>query len=248
MIKGIIFDLGHTLMEFTGTWDEVEAEGRKRMAAYLKKKNVKSGEEIAYDFWQNRQNGYLEADQNHVEFTAEQALKKALKKSRLNEKMKRLVQGALKAYFSPEEENWRLFEDTHEVLNRLKKEGYLLGLISNVTDVDFFQRCLKRLKFTRYFNPAVPSAGHPVRKPHPDIFLHVANTWKIPPSEIVMIGDLLYFDIYGAHQAGMKGIWVSKDHDKAYRFAPEELEQDPKMIPEAVVHTLSEILDVLKKL
>jgi putative hydrolase of the HAD superfamily len=267
MIKGIIFDLGHTLMEFTGVWEEVEAEGKKRMAAYLKKKKLNPSEEMAQDFWQNRQNGYLEADKNHRELTAEQALVKTLEKfnvkthslsrhwraegskePHLNGKMKPLIQGALKAYFSPEEENWRLFHDAYVVLKHLKKEGYLLGLISNVTDVPFFNRCLKKLKLTPYFNPAVPSAGHPVRKPHPEIFLHIARTWGINPSEIAMVGDLLYFDIYGAHQAGMKGVWLSTNHDKAYKFTPEELKDDPRLVPEATIYSLTEILMLVKNL
>ena len=41
MIKGIIFDLGSTLMRFTGDWEAVSREGVEAMATwYLKKKHI----------------------------------------------------------------------------------------------------------------------------------------------------------------------------------------------------------------
>ena len=42
MIKGIIFDLGSTLIKFEGNWQTTDREGAEAMATwYLKKKHIK---------------------------------------------------------------------------------------------------------------------------------------------------------------------------------------------------------------
>lgn len=53
-------------------------------------------------------------------------------------------------------------------------------------------------------------AGWLVRKPHRAFFDKVVRHFGGKPQEIVMIGDKLFADIWGANRAGMTTVWVQK--------------------------------------
>lgn len=245
-IGAIIFDLGHTLMDFPGEWGVVENLGRKNLLKLLRENKFPVSEEAVDYFGKRRDEGHHKADVELVEFTAEMAFRDMITKFGLNGMENGVVSLALERYFAPELETWRAFPDSLSTLKALKKHGFLIGLISNATHHPFILNCLDRFGFREYLNPALSSAAFHVRKPHPDIFHHVASQWGISPEQIAVVGDQLYFDIFGAHQAGMKGIWFEQETDKAHTFIPEELRNDDRLAPDHTIHALSELLELLK--
>lgn len=50
-----------------------------------------------------------------------------------------------------------------------------------------------------------------VEKPAPSLFLTAAEQLNVPVGQILFIGDNPSVDIYGAHQVGMKTMWVQHD-------------------------------------
>lgn len=245
-MKGIVFDLGHTLMEFQAEWDDVFLQGRLRLQEFLKAHGLPVPPEFIENFEKNREQGYARSDQTHVEHTAEQALLRSFREFQLNGAAKKLVREALEAYFAPEVERWNRYPDSLPVLETLRGLGYRIGLISNATDHSFVLRCAERIGVTPYLDPIISSAEFLVRKPHPDIFLQVANLWGMEPEQMVMVGDQLYYDVYGARQVRMKAIWMKRDTDKAYTYIPESVKQDSLLIPDAVANSLSEIPEILQ--
>jgi len=51
-------------------------------------------------------------------------------------------------------------------------------------------------------------------KPDPALFLAAAEQLQVPAEQVLFIGDNPSVDIYGAHQAGMRTMWVQ--HDAAW--------------------------------
>jgi len=247
-IRGVIFDLGHTLMEFKSDWDDVYRRGHDSLHAFLQKNGYKVDEAVVRHFFEHFYEQHHVSDKTLVEYTATQAIKTMFQKYDLNHADERFFQEALDAFFLPEIEGWQAKEGSLELLQTLTKEGYRVGLISNATHHPFVMQCVEKMGFTPYLDPAVSSADFPVRKPHPDIFFHLGEAWKLKPEEICMVGDQLYFDVFGAHQAGMSAIWINRPTDKAHTFIPEDLVNDPLLQPEGTIEHLSELPAVLRKL
>ena len=213
MIKGIIFDLGHTLVQLTRNIDEVAREGAETLASwYLKKKHVKLDQTALIEtFLAERDRGWELANQTHVEVLATQTLRDTLDKIEAPPatKTKVMLEAAIKTYFEPEQAAWQVYVDTIETLNLLKQQGYRLGLYSNASDDRLIQRLVNENRLRPHLSITFSSAGWGWRKPKPEPFELIANRWELLPEEIVVVGDTLNADILGAQNAGMPGILVT---------------------------------------
>ena len=61
-------------------------------------------------------------------------------------------------------------------------------------------------------------------KPHPDGLLMVANQWKIPPSQLVYVGDFK-FDMIAAKQAGMNACLLANDRNAPFHHMADKVIQ-----------------------
>jgi FMN phosphatase YigB (HAD superfamily) len=211
LIKGVIFDLGNTLICMTRAWDTVIWEGAQAMATwYLKKKHIKlNSTALIETFIAERQAGYKIALQSQSEVQARETLHKALAKIEAPASTGPIIDAALKIYFGPEEEAYQPYPDAVATLKSLKKQGYRLGLYSNATDDLLVQRLINRNGLRPWLSPTFSSAGWGWRKPKREPFELIAQRWGLPPEEVVVIGDTLQADILGAQNAGMKSILVT---------------------------------------
>ena len=213
MIKGIIFDMGNTLLRFAGDWDTVIQAGAQAMANwYFKKKHIKLDQlALVEAFLNERAAGREIAHQTHTEVLARQSLRDALKKIEAPASAEALVEAAIKVFFEPEEAVWRSYPDAADTLKGLYSRGYRLGLYSNATDDPLVQRMINTNGLRPWLSPTFSSAGCGWRKPKPEPFEMIAGRWGLRPGEIVVVGDTLKADILGAHNAGMFSILVTMD-------------------------------------
>jgi putative hydrolase of the HAD superfamily len=212
LIKGIIFDLGHTLIRLSRDWQVVAQEGAEAMAEwYFKKKHIKvEAAALIEAFSAARAAGYELAQQTHAEVLTEQSLRDALTKIEAPASARAFVEAAVKIYFEPEEAAWQAYPDAVDSLKQLK-EQYRLGLYSNATDDKLIQRLVNRHKFRPLLSPTFSSAGWGWRKPKREAFELIAGRWGLAHEEIVVVGDTLNADILGAQNAGMPAILVTMD-------------------------------------
>jgi HAD superfamily hydrolase (TIGR01662 family) len=217
LIKGIIFDLGSTLLRFTGDWPGVEREGAEAMADwYLRKRHIKlDGPALVETFLAERAAGRKVAQETQTEVLAQQSLIEALKKIAAPAAAEALVEAAIKVYFAPEEAASVAYPDAAETLKQLKSHGYRLGLYSNATDDKLIQRLVNQIGLRPWLSPTFSSAGWGWRKPKPEPFALIAARWGLTPAEVVVVGDSLTADIQGAQNAGMPGILVTMDEAPA---------------------------------
>lgn len=103
---------------------------------------------------------------------------------------------------------WKLFPEVEDVLRALKKRGYILGLVSN-WDSRLLKLC-SGLGLDPYLDFKVISAAFGVAKPSPKIFEEALRKAGVKANEALHVGDSLEDDIRGAHEAGIKAIWVDR--------------------------------------
>jgi HAD superfamily hydrolase (TIGR01549 family) len=243
LIKGIIFDLGSTLMRFTGDWEAVSREGVEAMARwYLKKKHIKLDVPALIEtFLIERVAGWEAARQTQLETLAQQTLRQTLQKIDAPSSAEALVEAALKIYFGPEEAFWQVYPDATETLKLLKEQGYRLGLYSNATDDAFIQRMVNRLGLRPWLSPTFSSAGWGWRKPRRELFDLIAQRWGLSAQEIAVVGDTLDADVLGAQNAGMHSILVTMDENPSNA-------NHRHIQPTAVAGSLSELPELVAQL
>lgn len=243
MIKGIIFDLGNTLIYMTRGWEEVAQEGAQAMANwYLKKKHIKLNAGALIEvFLAERAQGYALAQQTQQEIPVGQYLRQALKKIEAPALASAFVEAAIKTCFEPEENAWQVYPDAVNILKQFKRQRYELGLYSNATDDKCVQRLINRHKLRPFLSPTFSSAGWGWRKPKPEPFRLIAQRWNLPPEQVVVVGDTLNADILGAQNAGMASVLVTM-HE-----APSN-DNHRHIQPTAVARTLSELPQLISQL
>lgn len=99
-----------------------------------------------------------------------------------------------------------LYEGVIPTLKTFKKEGYLLGLITNGRyDVQWPN--IQALELSPFFSSILISEKEGIRKPETAIFHRGLSQLNVRSEHAVFIGDHPISDIKGAKEAGLKTIW-----------------------------------------
>ena len=112
-------------------------------------------------------------------------------------------------YLQHYEEKWALFEDVLPCLATLSR--YNLGIISNGNGKQQ-RRKLHDLGIESKFVTIVTSEDLGVWKPKPEIFWEACRQASVAPSECLYVGDNLRVDAQASQAAGMRGIWLNRNH------------------------------------
>ncbi|MDP2908018.1 MAG: HAD family hydrolase [Nanoarchaeota archaeon] len=104
------------------------------------------------------------------------------------------------------------FEESVAVLEKLKKEGYKLALVSD-TDCFTTDEVLDKYGLRKYFDEIVLSYKVEMLKTDPNMYHLVLEKLNIDKSDALVVGDSLETDIKGAKEAGINAVLVDrKDH------------------------------------
>src|SRR5574337_1849130 len=180
MLRGVIFDLGSTLlyMEHDHNWGVILSRMRADMLAHL--------QDAGYaldgpDFLSRMSARFAEFDRQRqtdwVEYTTEWILRATLEEMGAPPPSPQLVAGAIAAYYAYSESQWRLMPGVHETLQQLAACGLRLALISNASDAGNVHRLIDNARLRAYFDPILVSAAVGIRKPNPKIFELVLAQW-----------------------------------------------------------------------
>jgi len=111
---------------------------------------------------------------------------------------------------------WRLFEDTKDVLKGLLDEGWKHAILSN--HVPELRSLVDGLGLSPLIDRIVNSAETGFEKPHPGAFQAALSSLD-DPAEVWMIGDSINADILGAESVGLRAILVRCKDPRAQRIA-----------------------------
>lgn len=125
------------------------------------------------------------------------------------------------------------------LLRKLTKQGYLLGLISNTgsTPGNTLRSYLKANGVLSYFNTLTFSDEICRRKPSVEMFQETVSSLGVTPQEVVHVGDHPTQDVSGALGAGLHAVWLKRNMDL-----------EPPGESDAVITDLSELSEVLAAL
>lgn len=205
-MRGVIFDLGSTLIYRTGL--DIEREKCATLAAFATAElGYADSTSLAERLLRARLEAWRRSDEEQVEYLATRTIAEVFAASNLPAD-DATVRRAETVFFEPEVRVSRLYPGARETLQAVAARGLRLGLISNASSHQLILDITRKLGIADYFNPLVTSAGFGRPKPHPSIFAHVLDAWGLPPVGVVMIGDTLGADILGANTVGLRSILI----------------------------------------
>lgn len=130
----------------------------------------------------------------------------------------------------------------HQVLSRLKEDGYEMYVITNgVTETQ--ESRMARSGLDQYFRDAFISGRIGAGKPSKEFFDYVER--HVPgfaKKDALVIGDSLSSDIKGGVEAGIPTCWFTRETDGDRR---RRLLQESGLKPDHVIGSLMEIFDVV---
>jgi HAD superfamily hydrolase (TIGR01509 family) len=236
--RGIIFDLGSTLIHRTGL--ELEREKCATLAAAVASE-LGGGDPGAFaaHLLEIRLEAWRRAAEEQVEHPATRSIAEALAAVGISAD-DAMLSRAEAVFFEPEVRASRLYPGAADLLGMLAEAGLRVGLISNATSHRLILDITQKHGIARFFDPLVTSAEFGRPKPHPAIFARVLDAWGLPAAEVVMVGDTLGADILGASRVGMRSILVDIEPN------PDNARFSASVHPHARVTDLRQIPDVLR--
>jgi len=189
-IKGVVFDLDNTLLDFM------------KMKEYAVKAAIKGMIEAGLKV--NEDKSYIEINSIYEEFGWEnqKVFDVFLEKSIGHVDNKFLAAGIV-AYRRAREANLMAYPNVNKTLLALSKSGIKLGVVSDAPSREAWMR-IYYLNLYHYFDVVITFDDSGERKPSPIPFQLALDGMGLRPEETIMIGDWPERDVVGAQQIGMK--------------------------------------------
>ena len=189
-IKGVIFDLDNTLLDFMKMKEfAVKAAIKGMIEAGLMVNEDDSYNEIVAIYeklgWENQKvfDVFIEKQIGHVEH-------------------KYLAAGIV-AYRRAREANLMAYPNVNKTLMALAKSGIKLGVVSDAPSREAWMR-IYYLNLYHFFDVVITFDDTGERKPSEKPFKMCLDALNLDPEETIMVGDWPERDVVGAQKIGMK--------------------------------------------
>ena len=211
MIKGIIFDLDNTLMDF------MKMKGRAIDAAITAM--IDAGLQIS------KKESQAKIDMIYKEKGIEfQKVFDILLEQVLEGVDYKVLAAGIVAYRKAREAELTPYPHVYPTLIQLSKLGLKLGILSDAPSKEAWLR-LAYLNFHHIFDEIVTFDETGERKPSPVPFRAILKKLDVAPEEALMVGDWAERDIVGASNVGMKTAFAkygdtfdTKEHSADYEL------------------------------
>lgn len=232
-MKAVLFDLGHTLIDYYCDWKGPEERGVAGIYEIVRESSpgVERDGFTAYLAERLRDARSMKYDR-YVEVPLAELLGECLEKYGCLDEDN--LQRSLEVFYGVLLEDRRLVAGAVELLSSIKERGLSIGLISDVAwglPSEFPMRDIRHFGLDAYFDDYVFSTDVGLRKPHPKIFKIALSNLGVDASEAMYVGNSLAQDIRGAKGVGLKAVL------KCSAFCP----QAEGVVPDHTVRTLGEV-------
>lgn len=244
--NSVIFDLGFTLVTFENftlsKYLQTLNRGLDQMVQYLTDQKI-INDSVAFkaQFKKLRNQNFEQSLTNYIETSTEVTLKQTFESLKLPSLKPEIVNKAILIYHSTEGAFWKIRSDAEPLLKDLSAKQFKLGVLSNAPFHKGILQILETKKLTRYFDVISSSAQIGFCKPDRRCFEYILNKLGVSPTQAIMVGDDLKNDILGAHELGMKTIYVKKN----FKITP--MEAPTQVKPDAEISNLTEIIPIIDK-
>ena len=241
-VRGILFDFGHTLVDFQRTQEALhsayeEIRARIEAVAYMEVpefldlvERVAGGVDrlVAESYEQRRME---EVDQAELFRQALSGIGFDLPDD--------IIEHIVALDHSAYSNSITVEPEILAALDELRRARYRMGLVSNISlRPDLMRADLERMGLAKYLDAMVFSSEVGLRKPDSRIFQEALDRLGVEPQETVFVGDRLYDDVSGAQAVGMRAVLTRQFRQ----------EDDPDYAPDAVISHLSELPKVLDRM
>ncbi len=244
MIRGVIFDLGDTLVtQEPLAGGDSNLDGATAILPLIREYSggSPSAEELAAAIGEKLQGAIVSSyESSYSQPNAEALFHDVL--SELECSLPREhVQTVLNNYFRRHYERMLPLTDVIETLTLAKGLALNLGILANVLwGPELLRDRLRRLGIAPLMSCVVFSCEIGWMKPFPGAYREILRRMDLRASEVVMVGDDPFVDIVGAQRAGLKAIWKRLDSNQAppKGAKPNQTIEDIRQLLPAVVELM----------
>jgi len=239
-IKGILFDLGDTLLKFGRVDIPSLFEAGARLAyEHLEQMGFQLPPFAKYhrrQLWAIRWSAF-KSRLTRREFNSLFLIMRLAKRMGYRLSREQALEQAWLLY-KPLSECASKEDGLVELLEGFRRWGLVLGLVSNTfIPGEALDRHLRAEGLLDLLPVRVYSCEVGYRKPHPRIFAEALQRGQLAPAETLFVGDSPRADIYGANRAGL--ISVLKGYDDGHHH--------PKCKPRHRIRNLIELADLVSQ-
>ena len=189
-IKGVVFDLDNTLLDFMRMKEfAVKAAIKGMIEAGLMVDEVMSFKEIISIYeqygWEN------------------QKVFDVFIKKQIGKVDNKFLAAGIVAYRRAREANLMAYPNVYKTLMQLAKSGIKLGVVSDAPSREAWMR-IYYLNLHHFFDAVITFDDTNERKPSEKPFKKILKLLNLLPKETIMIGDWPERDVVGAKKIGMK--------------------------------------------
>ena len=167
----------------------------------------------------------------------------------------KILSNGISAYRKMRFGNLKPYKDVEKTLKKLRKMGYKLAILSDAPRLKCWIR-LASIGLTDYFDTVIAYEDTRKKKPHTLPFKKALRKLKCGPSEVVMVGDNIARDIFGAKKMGIATVFAAygnpEDAELAYKgIVPDYYKKvNPRLgnLSDYTINSFKELPKLLRKL
>ena len=247
-VRGIIFDMGGTLLHYNAPntgWEDTEKLGARGVYHHLHTKDyiLPPEEEAIETAWQHAISMWKSIAENYnpAALKLHHQLHDLAQLWGTGKLSVKLVDAITQAYMTAIQGHVYPLDHAAETLRVLREKGYRVGLISNtVWPGSAHQNDLERFGLLPYLEHLIFSADVEAWKPYAKIFQLGMEALDLKLDETIYVGDSLYFDVWGSQQAGLRSVWIEQER----RWLPDGMDD---ITPDATIKQLPDLVDVVSQ-
>ncbi|NLX46777.1 MAG: HAD family hydrolase [Euryarchaeota archaeon] len=237
-MKAVIFDLGHTLIDYYHDWSRPEERIVRRLFHLATDTGGCMGEpefrRSVLDILNSNRDRKM---QDMHEIPLDKVLLTIFDSAGCSVD-EGLIHDGMEAFYESLREDRVLVPGTLEMLQRVKDRGCSIGLISDVAwglPSEYPLRDIRHFHLEGFFDDMIFSSDVGLRKPNPRLFKMAMFNLSVGRDESMYIGNSLQFDVKGAKSVGMKAVLKKSGY-----FHP-----DDSIVPDHTVDDWKELDELL---
>jgi len=238
-MKAVLFDLGHTLIDYYHEWKGPEAKAVGRVYHVAADTCNPAPDETEFTAYLSR---LLEEARERkitemIEVPLSETLETCFRRFGCDSGQDLMID-SLNAFYQTLLETRELIQGAVEMLERVRERGLLVGLVSDVAwglPSEYPLKDMEHFQLDGYFDDMVFSTDVGLRKPNPKIFKIALWNLGVKPEDSAFVGNSLQADIKGALGVGMLAVLKKSKY----------YQHDDGIIPDAKIADWSEIDSVL---
>ncbi len=138
------------------------------------------------------------------------------------------------AFTEMRRQEYKLYPDAHDTLDRLRATGVRLALVTN-GPAETQRAKVARFDLERRFDHIQIEGEFGKGKPEPEVYAHVVQRLGVKAGACWMIGDNVEWEVVAPQRLGMRGIWYDP-HGAG-------LPADSPVRPDRIISRLGELLE-----